>query len=117
MYGAQTSALENMLGQLSSCTFFRYQLAGTSFYTSRSQSPQFDLGGLWGQIEDRSDLNLADNVLSANAFYGSILEGSILQQNLGVTGISTVRFLDEANTAGQRIFTAQLLNWSYVSGS
>lgn len=113
-HSAQHSLLEQIVFQLSTSSFWG-NMFGLCGYNSLFDSPYFDLFVDHKAVSLVGDIEPPLNALVGNLFFHGALEAGVMQQTYGGTGVNTLRILDVANTEGQKLFYANLSNWTSVS--
>jgi transglutaminase-like putative cysteine protease len=110
-YHAQHFLLEKIFSQLGQVYFAWTLMNGLMGYNSVYQGPYSDFIDEFSCVSLIGDYNAPDNVWAAAQYMLSGFEGGIQQQTFGNTGICTLRYLDVANTDGQKIFSTNKFNW------
>jgi len=90
-------------------TLFHHQVGIAGYNTS----PYVDLpGNMVGVINQDANTNKELAAFFTAAMHGSILESTAVQQTSGVSAVSTVKLIDIASAAGDRIYDARAANYA-----
>jgi RHS repeat-associated protein len=110
MWIAQTNQGYYITDKVARTTTFPHHQVGIAGFTT---SPYVDLpGNLIGVVSRDGDTNKERAAFFSAAMQASILESTAVQQNTGVSAVSTVKLIDMATQAGQRIYNATSANYA-----
>jgi RHS repeat-associated protein len=110
MWIAQTNQGYYITDKVARTTTFPHHQVGIAGFTT---SPYVDLpGNLIGVVSRDGDTNKERAAFFSAAMQASILESTAVQQNTGVSAVSTVKLIDMAAQAGQRIYNATSANYA-----
>ena len=103
----QTAYIQDRLGRTTS--MFHHQVGIAGYNTS----PYVDLPGNVLSVVSQ-DANTAKEAAGffSSSMHASILESTAVQQTAGVSAVSTVKLIDMASLAGQKIFDAKSANYA-----
>lgn len=106
---AESNKVHDLVNKLSNCTTIVHHQVGL---VGDVGAPMIDMGLV---IVASSALDNNYNRIQWNdtvgAMHGVMMEGTSIQENTGPVGMSTVKVIDLASQAGQKIFDGKTANW------
>lgn len=103
----QTAYIQDRLSRTN--TLFHHQV-GIAGYNN---SPYVDLpGNVLSVVSQDADTSKEAAGFFSSSMHASILESTAVQQSAGVSAVSTVKLIDMAAAAGQKIFDAKSANYA-----
>lgn len=103
----QTAYIQDRLGRTNST--FHHQVGIAGYNTS----PYVDLpGNVLSVVSQDANTAKESSGFFSSAMHSSILESTAVQQTAGVSAVSTVKLIDMASLAGQKIFDAKSANYA-----
>lgn len=106
---AESNKVHDLVNKLSNCTSVVHHQVGL---VGDIGAPMIDMGlVVTASSALDNDYNRVQWNDTVGAMHGVMMEGTSIQENTGPIGMSTVKVIDLASQAGQKIFDGKTANW------